>query len=170
MKAKYIDLKNITKNASDYADELKNLVEKLDDEKQFFNLKYDRIENLKLVAIARNENGEIIGVAGIEKKLCISRSIMMILGKYHGKGIGKAFMLFLLNEAKLYKYHLIMGVVDENNIGALKMDYSTGYRYCGKRGKLVYIFNPLSKFGKVLFFIIKTGFPIINCIDDTIQK
>ena len=164
MSVKNIVFVNITNNKFEYKEKVKKFLENLDSERKFFNLDLNRILNLEFIIIAM-DGQELIGIAGLERKFSLVRSIMMISRKHQGKGLGTKFMVRLLDDARNNGYSIIMGVVEEKNIGALKMDYSTGYRFCGKRENLCYIFNPLNTKGMIYFRLIKLLFPLVRIVD-----
>jgi len=158
-----IEIKDITGTLSEYRDRVDMFLLSLGPEKRFFNLTVDRVMKAELMMLVLFDN-EIIGLGGLERKLGISRSIIILQHNSQGKGIGKMFHMKIIGIAK-QKHDLILGVIEQENIQSIRMDLSLGYRLAGKRGNLYYLFCPLNTKGNLMYYCIKTIFPIINMID-----
>lgn len=158
-----MNFKNITNHLSEHYNHIDLFVRELDSEKQFFDLTTARIMRCEIVIIALGDN-KIIGIAAVERKYGIARSLMMVKKDFQGKGFGKQFMVALLGEAK-NTHNMIMAIVDDKNIMSMRMHLAKGYRIVGKRGKLCYIMNPLNKKGLFLYYLIKILFPIMKAVD-----
>ena len=146
-------------------EEIEGFFGELNDELNYFNLTIDRVKKSKWV-IPEYRNGRMVAIAGIEKKLGIVRSWTIVKKEYWKKGIGSK----LINKRKEKcledkSCHVLLGVVDRNNIASIKNITKQGYVLCGKRGNLLYYFQPITLFGKVMTFIIKILFPISKIID-----
>ena len=159
-----INFVNITDNLSGYRNGIDIFLNQLDSEKELFQVTTARVMKSELVLVAMHSN-EIIGIAGLERKHGFGRDYIVVRKDYQGKGFGKRFFLKLVAEAKENKYNIIMAVIDEVNIGALKLDRAAGYRRVGKRGNLFYSFKPLNIKGLFLYYLIKVTFPILKVVD-----
>jgi GNAT superfamily N-acetyltransferase len=159
-----VEFKDISHHLIRYRSEIETFLGSLDSERRFFNVSMERITRSELVIAAFME-ANIIGIAAIERRFRIPRSLMIILGSHQGRGMGKWHMSTLLSRAREIGYSLIMGVVDDDNAPALKMDLATGYRIAGKRDNLYYIFCPLNFRGVLYFHIIRLLFPLTALVD-----
>lgn len=157
-------LKDISDNVAAYRSQIELLLDRLDTEKEFFRLTIERVMKCELVLIA-TENDQVIGVGALERKYGVSRSLIIVDKRYHGKGLGRSCIRELLSIAKAHRYSLIMAVVEELNTRALKFHLAAGYRFVGKRENLYYIFYPLSLKGILYFHISRFLFPLTAVVD-----
>jgi RimJ/RimL family protein N-acetyltransferase len=146
-------------------EEIQEFFSELNDELNYFSITIDRVKKSKWI-IPEYRNEKLIAIAGIEKKLGIVRSWTIVKKEYWKKGIGSK----LINKRKEKcledkSCHVLLGVVDRNNIASIKNITKQGYVLCGKRGNLLYYFQPITLPGKVMTLIIKILFPIAKIID-----
>jgi predicted GNAT family acetyltransferase len=159
-----IDIIDISKRMKDYEHKIEYFIDQLGTEKRFFNLNPDRIQRSEQVLIA-TKNGHIAALAGLERKFGILRSYTMVRNEFQGKGVGRCLMKTRLSKASR-KYNLILGLIDENNLRALRLDFSAGYRMAGKRGNLCYLVKPLNTRGLLVYYVFKILIPLLNVSDN----
>lgn len=154
---------DITGTLSRYADQLSLFIELLSEEKRYFKLDMARVYRSELIVIAETK-GEIVGIVGIERKFFLPRSYIMLKSDYHGRALGRIFILKLMDLLEKKRYHLVMALTDENNIPGLRLHATTGYRICGKRQNLYYQIKTLDDIGRLSFPMIRLAIPISNLI------
>ena len=154
---------NITDTLDEYKDEINLFIEKLGSEKKYFDITTERIMKSVIVSIA-TDNNKIFGISGIERKYGVLRNYIILLKEYHRGRFGTQLYLHMLEEAKT-KCNIIMSVVKENNIVALKAAESQDFRKSGKRGNLYYLWKPLNTKGVFIFYLIKILFPLVKIVD-----
>ena len=154
---------NISDNLPAYKHRIGNFLEKLDSEKEYFNLTIEKIMNWELVMVEML-NGEIIAIAGLERKLGIVRNNLIIMEEFQGAGLGKRLIRELYNESRL-KHNIIWGVISEENLASIKMELATGHKIVGNRQNMCYLIAPLNWKGKVLYYLIRALFPTAKLLD-----
>lgn len=154
---------NISDNLPAYKHKIGYFLEKLDSEKEYFNLTIEKVMNWELVMVEMI-NDEIIAIVGLERKLGIVRNNIMIKKEFQGKGLGKRLMFELLSESRL-KHNIVWGVISENNIASIKNDLATGHKIVGNRQNMCYLIAPLNWKGKVLYYLIRALFPMAKLLD-----
>jgi RimJ/RimL family protein N-acetyltransferase len=160
MNISFVDL---TPNIEKYRDKIDIFLKDLDTEKEFIGLNVKRLIKSELVFAALHKN-EIIGISGLQKKHGISRRYTVLRRDYQGKGLGKKFSSKILAHAKK-DHNIIMSVIDENNLRALKMASSMGYKKAGRRRDLLTLLLPLNFKGFFLFYLIRLLFPLYRFLD-----
>ena len=158
-----ITIYNITFQKQNHQQALDNFINNLKEEKEFFNLNHERFKDLKLI-IAAFYGKNIVGIAGLESKLGIFRSLIMVSTQYQGINLGKGLYERLMEEANK-SHNLILAIIEENNFRSSRLHYALGFVLVGKRAKLLYFFKPLNHRGKRIIRIIQIFFPIIRIID-----
>jgi len=158
-----IKIRDITCMLPEYRDKIKMLFSLLGPEVRFFNLTVDRLMRSKLLLITLF-NDEIIGLGGLERKIGITRSIIMIRQKFQRQGIGRLLYMNIIERAK-QEHNLILAVIEEDNSPSIGMHLSLGFRMTGKRGKLHYLFCPLNRKGLFIYKCIEVLFPVVNMFD-----
>jgi GNAT superfamily N-acetyltransferase len=161
---------NITDNFNDYKDKIELFIKNLDTEKEYFPMIERSVINSKLIFIAINGKGEIVGIAGSEKSRFFLRTYILIQKDYQGKGVGKIIYTKLLSELKKQQKKIILAVINKGNKRSLKMHIKLGYRFVGIRGDLYYLFKPLSIESNILFYFIKAIFPFVIIVDSLYEK
>jgi RimJ/RimL family protein N-acetyltransferase len=146
-------------------EKIEELLSKLNDEVNFFSITIDRVKKSKWI-IPEYINGKLVGIVGIEKKLEIMRSWTIVKKECWEKGIG-AKLVNMRKERCLEdkSCNILLGIVERNNIASIKNIAKQGYVLCGRRGNLLYYFQPITQLGKAMTFIIKIIFPITKIID-----
>jgi len=145
--------------------EIEVFLNELNDELNHFNITIDRIKKSKWI-IPEYRNEKLVAIAGIDKKLGIVRSWTIVKKEYWKKGIGSNLVYKRKQKCLEDKScHVLLGIVERNNIASIKNITKQGYILCGRRGNLRYYFQPITLLGKVMTFIIKITFPIIRIID-----
>jgi hypothetical protein len=158
-----IDIRNITGDVNRYRDLIDTFLHGLDREKTFFNLTTERVIKSHRVMIALERN-RIIGISGLERKYGFLRSYVMLGRKHQGRGLAKLLYTHKIQKTGR-KPSIVMGIIDEKNYRAIRLNVKLGYRFCGKRGKLLYFFRPLNPGGTVVFNMMKIIFPAIRLMD-----
>ena len=156
-------MENITYHLVEYKKHIRKFLDELDSEKEFFNLTLDRVMKWEAV-IVEIMNNEIIGIAGLEKKIGIFRSNVMLKKEFQGKGLGKLFIIELLKESS-HNHNIMWAVISENNLASINLHLAMGYKVVGRRQNMYYFIAPLSGKGKILFNLIKALFPLMRMVD-----
>jgi len=158
-----LEIKNITHIAYDYREHIDQFLKTLGSEKAHFNPSTERVLDSEVVLIAVLDN-RIIGLGGIELKYNIPRSIIILDKTSQGKGLGKKLMTEILKEGR-NNHNIMVGVIEEGNNAALRLDLSVGYKMCWTRNNLHYLFYLYNIKGLIIFYMIKALFPLIKVID-----
>jgi GNAT superfamily N-acetyltransferase len=159
----YIEFRDITDALCEYQDKINLFLSLLETERKVFNLTTERVMTSEMILIVLI-GGECIGLGGLERKLEISRSIMILKQSCQGKGIGKIFSQRILEKAK-QNHNIILAVIEEDNTPSMRMHLSVGYKMVGKRGHLCYLFCPLNTKGLIMYYCIKALFPTVKVLD-----
>lgn len=137
----------------------------LKDELKYFNITLDRVKKANWI-IGEYRYGKLVGIAGIEKKLGIVRSWTIVKKEHWKKGIGSKLVKKRREKClKDRSCHVLLGVVEKNNIPSIKNIIKQGYLFCGRKGNLLYYFQPITSVGKLMILILKVIFPITKIID-----
>ena len=157
-------MKNITDSLSQYRYPIESFISKLEGEKRYYNLTTERVMNWDLVMVEMAKD-EIVAIAGLERKLGLIRSGIMLRKELHRKGFGKRFLFEVHEEAKNQGYHVIWGLVSEGNAAAVQLATSLGYKFLGKRQNMDNVIAPLDSTGRIIYYLARALFPLVKVID-----
>ena len=101
----------------------KNIITKL--RESGISLEMKSIESCDWVVIEEEEEGKVVGAAGLGGLYHVS--VIQILKDYSGKGIGKRLQNELVNESKRRGYSFITMFNDPRNTVSAKLHDSLGY-------------------------------------------
>lgn len=147
---------------SEYQNEIDRFVGSLSTEKKYLNINFQRVMNSRLVILAMG-NHSIVGLGGLEKKRGLARSYIVVKKEHQNQFIGAPLFMKILKEAKK-KHSIIMGAVEKENIKALKMFLSKGYKHVGEKKRLMYICKPFNASGYLIYLFIKAVFPLYRLL------
>lgn len=156
-------MKNITNNLIQYKKQIEHFLDALQSEKKYFNPHIDRIMKCELVIIEQAGN-EIIAVAGLEKKLGIVRDMLIIKREFQRQGLGTKILCELINQTNK-RHFLLMAVISEDNTASFRLHMKTGYKMIGNRQTLDYVVKPINRTGTLLYYLLKTLFPLLTVAD-----
>ncbi len=156
-------MKNITHEREQYRSRLEAFLAALNEEKKYFNLNLQRVLGWETILI-EDRDGEVVAVAGVEKKLGIARNCLVIKSDCQGRGLGKSMTRELIKEAGP-KHALMMAVISKDNAASIKMHAALGYRMIGRRGELDYYMLPMGIKGSLLHLLMKILFPVMKAVD-----
>lgn len=161
---------NISDQFEAHADALEVFLAGLGPELEFMDPDFGlrKIMESELVLVAQQEDGRIMGLSGTTRRLGMNKLYLVVSRELQGKGVGKR--LFSRNsEVALTdpRYDLILAVIDERNIRSLNLFLSNGYRLLGKRRRwdLYYTMMPVSRRGRLLFYLFRILFPLVLGFD-----
>jgi hypothetical protein len=153
---------DISKNKSEYQNQIRNFLSQLDEESYFIKVSTERVLNSKILLVEPEYN-EIVGLCALSKWHGLYKSYFLFKKVCQGKGLGKQSSI-QLNESAKGKYNLIVGAVDPANKGMLKVCLSTGYKIIGRRKNIIYLIDPLNFKGEIIYLLFKLLFPLVSLI------
>ena len=98
------------------------------------NILKSELKNENSYYIVANENEHIVGFGGLWKSTDDIHITNIVTKKnLRNKGIGKAILNELINQAKIFGYNIITLEVNENNLPALSLYKKVGFKEVGIR-------------------------------------
>jgi ribosomal protein S18 acetylase RimI-like enzyme len=143
--------------------EIISFLDSLNEEKEEFKLSNKEVLESELI-IGEKVKGKLVGIAGIRRRFGIPLFLIVVKSEFQGKHIGSS-LIERLNEIIKEKYSYEILSVSKNNEHALYLYKKFGYKILGEIPEAYYyMFCPLTKRGKMFFWILKFGFPLILII------
>ena len=143
--------------------EIISFLDSLKEEKEEFKLSNKEVLESELI-IGEKVEGKIVGIAGIRRRFGVPMFLIVVKSEFQGKHIGSS-LIERLNEIIKEKYSYEILSVSKNNEHALYLYKKFGYKILGEIPEAYYyMFCPLTKRGKMFFWILKFGFPLVMII------
>jgi RimJ/RimL family protein N-acetyltransferase len=145
--------------------ELRNFFESLDEEREYFNVNLERVLQSNWV-IPEYVNGELAGVAGVERKYGIMRSWTIVKKDYWRQGVASRLGIKRLERCRKERLcHALLAIIEKKNLAGIKNAAKIGYKIIGKNGNLYYLMRPVTKFGNVMAYAAIIAFPFFLVLD-----
>lgn len=142
--------------------ELISFLDSLKEEKEEFKLSNKEVLESELI-IGKKVEGKIVGIAGIRRHFSVPMFLIIVKSEFQEKHIGSS-LIERLKEIVKNKYSYIILSVSKNNEHAIYLYKKFGYKILGEIPEAYYMFCPLTKRGKMFFWILKFDFPLVLII------
>jgi ribosomal protein S18 acetylase RimI-like enzyme len=136
----------------------------LDEELTHFKLTKERLEACFYLLLITSQDGSLVGIGGLERKLGFVRDLLMIHRESQGMGLGKILLTRLSAQARETS-SMILCVVAEGNVPAIRLHESFGHLRIMKRSGLHYFAVPFSLKGHLLATLLMLARPAIFIVD-----
>jgi hypothetical protein len=159
-----LHFEKISTNISYYEESIKQFLSTLNSEMKYIAISIERIMGSRSL-IAVYDGPQIVGLTGLEKRLFIFCTYVILNKKYQGKGLGKKLTVSLLKDASTLS-RFIFSVMLIENIKSFHQHISAGAKLIGTRKGAYYLYwVPSGHYGFLYYWLVRLAFPFIKLYD-----
>lgn len=139
-------------------EEIISLLESLKSEKHTFKRSSDEVLKSNII-IGERLDDSLVGIAGITKRLGVPLLFIVVKQEFQGRNIGTRLMGKLISMVKR-ELSYIMLATWKNNEAAIRLFQKSGFKVFGADKFSYFMMLPLTKRGRLVFWILKKTFPL----------